>query len=82
MPRCSSPVSCQLAKRELCNCACGGANHGILRARMENPETREQAEQELAELRKQQVEEKKRKKVERRKVRSATRAQERKSGKE
>jgi len=70
MPECSNPVQCQLAKRELCTCACGGANHGVLRKMMDNPETREDAELQLTELRKHQAELKKQKRIERRKKRA------------
>ena len=73
MPNCSNPVQCQMAKRELCTCACGGANHGILRKMMDNPETREDAELQLAELRKRQTELKKQKRIERRKKRAEAR---------
>ena len=73
MPPCSNPIQCQLAKRELCTCDCGGANHGVLRKMMENPETHEDAEHLLAELRKRQTELKKTKRVERRKNRAEAR---------
>lgn len=73
MPDCSNPVQCQMAKRELCTCACGGANHAKLRVMMDNPETREDAELQLTELKKHQAELKKAKRIERRKKRAETR---------
>src|SRR5271157_6001821 len=32
--KCSNPIQCQMAEREECSCACGGVNHGILRAKL------------------------------------------------
>ncbi len=69
MPECSNPVQCQMAKRELCTCACDGANHGKLRRLLDNPETHEDAELQLTELRKHQAELKKQKRIDRRKKR-------------
>ena len=68
MPRCSNPIPCQLAKRELCNCDCQGANHSRLRKLMESgdPETRANAELQLGELKVEQAKLKKEKKKERR----------------
>lgn len=73
MPPCSNPIQCQMAKRELCTCDCGGANHGVLRRMMENPETEAEGRQKLEELRKHQAELKKVKRVERRKNRAEAR---------
>ena len=73
MPACSNPIQCQMAVRELCTCDCGGANHAKLRLMMENPETREDAEQQLTELRKHQAELKKVKRINRRKKRTEAR---------
>ena len=70
MAICSNPVQCQTAKREECTCACSGANHGILRKMLENPDTHGEAEQRLEELKELQAEMKKAKKVERRKKRA------------
>jgi len=70
MPECSNPVQCQTASRELCTCACGGANHAELRQLLNNPSTQAEGEEKLAELRKVQTELKKTKRVERRKKRA------------
>ena len=78
MPACSNPIQCQMAKRVECTCACGGANHGWLRLMMENPETREDAELQLTELKAHQAELKKVKRVERRKKRAEARKVQRK----
>jgi len=73
MPNCSNPLQCQLARRVECTCGCGGSNHGKLRQKMETPETRQQAEEELKTLREQQTVLKKQKRVERRKRRAELR---------
>jgi len=73
MPECTNPVQCQTAKRELCTCGCGGANHGILRKLLDNPETQAEGEEKLAELRKRQAELKKTKRAARRQKRAEAR---------
>ena len=71
MVGCSNPVSCQMAKRVECSCECHGANHGILRVAIENPDTREAATQQLDNLKVEQANIKKEKKLARRKARAA-----------
>ena len=68
MAQCSNPVSCQTAKRELCNCECRGQSHGKLRGGLDSPdgEVRRRTEEDLNILRTQQAELKKQKSRERR----------------
>ena len=73
MPNCSNPLQCQMAVRVLCTCDCGGANHAKLRLMMDNPETRENAELQLIELKSYQTKLKKAKRIERRKRRAEAR---------
>ena len=73
MPACSSPVQCQMAKRAECTCDCNGANHGVLRKMIEDPNTKEEAEEKLKDLKVHQAELKKTKRVERRKKRAEAR---------
>ena len=72
MAVCSNPIQCQMAVRELCTCACGGANHGVLRKLFDNPETISEGEEKLKELKEQQMKLKKEKRIERRKRRAAS----------
>jgi len=62
-----------MAVRVLCTCDCGGANHAKLRLMMDNPETRENAELQLIELKSYQTKLKKAKRIERRKRRAEAR---------
>jgi len=71
MPDCSNPIQCQMAKRAECTCACKGANHGILRKLIENPETEDEGERKLQELKSKQEVLKKQKRKERRQKRAA-----------
>ena len=73
MAQCSNPVQCQLAKRPECTCDCEGANHSRLRTMMSNPETQQQAEEQLSELRQHQAELKKQNRIDRRKKRAKAR---------
>ena len=73
MPACSNPVQCQMAERTECTCDCGGANHSVLRKMMEDPNTKEEAEQKLKDLKVHQAELKKTKRVDRRKKRAEAR---------
>ena len=68
MPDCSNPIQCQLARRELCTCACQSKNHGILRRYLDSsiPEERTLGEEKLKELREHQVALKAQKRKERR----------------
>ena len=68
MPGCSNPIQCQTAKRELCTCACGGANHSILRKYLDSliPEEKALGEERLKELREAQATLKAQKRRERR----------------
>mgnify|MGYP001614047535 CR=1 FL=1 len=73
MVGCSNPVQCQTAKRVECTCACGGANHSVLRKLLDNPETSSEGEEGLKELKEQQTKLKKEKRIERRKNRAVAR---------
>lgn len=73
MTECSNPVSCQMAKRVECTCDCNGANHGKLRQKMDDLNTKEEAEQELAELKAKQEVLKQQKRKVRRQKRAAVR---------
>lgn len=68
MPECSNPAQCQTASRELCTCACAGANHGILRKLLDShiPEERHDGEERLKVLQEKQTVLKKQKRKERR----------------
>jgi len=62
-----------MAVRELCTCACGGANHSRLRRMLDDPGAHEYVELQLTELKAHQAELKKTKRVERRKKRAEAR---------
>jgi len=71
MANCSNPVQCQMAKRPLCTCDCKGSNHSILRLKLEDSVTHNDAVRDLEALRQLQANLKKDKKKQRRENRAA-----------